>query len=70
MDGTNDDDNNRYGLRNRKHINRNDVMSINKQRSSNEEEDEEEEEEKDEVNRPHQRRHVDEADNKDAGEVM
>ena len=57
IDGRNDDDNNRYGLRNREHSNRDDVYSINKQRSNNEEKDKEEEEE---VVRPQQRHRVDE----------
>ena len=67
MDGRNDEANNRYGLRNREHCNRNYVMSLNKQRSSDEEEDKEEE---DEVNRPHQRCRVDKANNEDPGEML
>ena len=62
MDGRNDEFNNRYGLRNRKHRISNDVLSINKQRSNDKEKDEEEE---DEVDRPQQRRRVYEASNKD-----
>ena len=40
--------NNRYGLRNREHSNRDNVMSIHKQGSGDEEEDKEEEEEDEE----------------------
>ena len=64
MDGRNDKTNNQYGLRNRKHNNRNDGLSINEHGSNNEEEEEEED------NRPHQRRRVDEADNGDPGENL
>ena len=67
MDGTNDNDNNRYGLRNREHSNHDDVLSINKQRSNDEEKDKEEEEE---VVRPQQRRRVDEEKNKEPGETL
>ena len=66
MDGRNDKAN-RYGLQNRKHINRDGGLSINGQGSGNKEEDEERE---DEGNCPNQRRRVDKADNEDAGEVM
>ena len=64
MDGRNDEANNRYGLRNREHNNRNDVLSINIQGSGNKEDDEEE------IDRPHQMRRVDEANNKDPEEMM
>ena len=67
MDGRNDKANNRYGLRNCKHSNRDDVLSINEQRSNDKVEDEEKE---DEVNRPHQRRRVDKANNEDSGEML
>jgi len=43
MDGMNDEANSRYGLRNRKHSNRNYVMSRNKQEPVVEKEDKEEE---------------------------
>jgi len=65
MDSRNDKANNQYGLRNRKHINHNDGLSINGPGNK-----EEEKEREDECNSPHQRRRVDEADNKDPGEVM
>ena len=60
MDGRNDKANNRYGLRNREQRNGNDALSINEHGSN----DGEEEEEEGENNRPHQRRHVDEANTK------
>ena len=59
MDRRNDKANNRYELRNRKQNNRNGGLSINKHGSNDKEEEEEE------VDRPHQRRHVDEANNRD-----
>ena len=65
--GRNDKANNQYGLWNREHINREGGLIINKHGSNNGDKDKEEE---DEVNRPHQRRRVDEADNEDAGEVL
>ena len=64
MDGRNDKANNQYGLRNRKHNNRNDGLSINKQGSDKKEEEEEE------VDHPHQRHHVDKANNRDPGENL
>ena len=67
MDSRNDKANNRYGLRNREHINHNDGLSINRQGSGDKEKVEEEEEE---GNRPHQRRCVDLADNENHEEVM
>ncbi len=69
MDSRNDKPNNQYELRNRKHSNRNDGLSISGQRSGDQEEGKEEE---DGGNHPHQRCHVgvDKADNEDAGEVM
>ena len=68
MDGRNDKAaNNQYELRNREHSNRNGGLSITGQGSGDEEEGKEEEEE---VVRPHQRRHVDQADNKNHGEVL
>ena len=70
MDGRNDKDNNRYGLRNREHSNCDDVMSINKQRSNDEEKEEDEEDEEDEVDRPHQRCRVDKTNNEDPEEML
>ena len=64
MDGRNDEANNQYGLRNRKHNKLDYGLSINKQGSDNKEEEEEE------VDRPHQRRRVDEANNGDPGENL
>ncbi len=58
---------NRYELRNRKHINRNGGLSISGEESGDKEEDKEEE---DEGNRPHQRRRVDQADDKDPRDVL
>ena len=65
MDGRNDEANNRYGLRNREHSNRDGVMSIHEQGSGDNEEDEEEEEEEEEIDRPPQRRRIDEANDRD-----
>ena len=62
MGGRNDKANNRYGLRNRKHNNRDGGLSINRHGSNNKEEEEEEEEE---VDCPHRWRCVDEANNGD-----
>ncbi len=67
MDSRNDEANNRYGLWNREHINHDAGLSINGQGSGNKKEFKEE---KDEGNRPHQRRRVDRADNKNHEEVM
>ena len=67
MDSRNDEINNRYELRNCKHSNCNDGLSINGQGSGDKEEGKEEE---DEGNCPHQRRCVDQADNKNHEEVM
>ena len=67
MDGRNDETNNQYGLRNRKHSNRDDVLSINEQRSGDKEEEENEE---NEVDRPHQRRRVDYTNNEDHEEML
>ena len=64
---SNDKANNQYGLRNRKHSNRDDVLSINEQGSGDKEEEEEEE---DEVDHPHQRRRVDKGNDKNHGEVL
>ena len=62
MGGRNDEANNQYGLRNRKHNYHNDILSLDKQGSNTKEEEEKEEEE---VDHPHQRRHVNEANNGD-----
>ncbi len=68
MDGRNDKAaNNQYELWNCEHSKRNDVLSISGQGSGKKEEDKEEEEE---VVRPQQRRRVDQADNKDPGEIL
>ena len=67
MDGRNDKANNQYGLRNRKHSNWDDVLSINEQQSNNKEEDEEEE---DEIDHPQQMRRVDKANNKDPEKML
>ena len=70
MDGRNDEAaNNRYGLRNREHSNRDGGLSISGEGSGDKEEDKEEE---DGGNRPHQRRRVDQADADDEnlGEVL
>ena len=64
MDGRNDEAKNQYGLRNRAHNNRDDGLRIDKQGSDNKEEEEEE------VDRPHQRRRVDKANNKDPEENL
>ena len=66
----NDKANNRYGLRNRKHSNRNNVMSIHKQGSGDKEEKEEEKEEEEEIVRPPQRRRIDGANNGDLEDMM
>ena len=68
MDGRNDDAaNNRYGLRNREQSNREGRLSISGEGSGNKEENKEE---KDGGNHPHQRRRVDEANNKDPEEML
>ena len=68
MDGINDKAaNNPYELRNREHINHEGGLSISGEGSGNKEEDKEEEEE---VVCPHQRRCVDQADDKNHGEVL
>ena len=67
MGNRNDEANNRYRLRNRKQNNCNGGLSINKQGSDDTEEEEEEEEE---VDRPHQRRRVDEANTGDPEENL
>ena len=67
MDGRNDKPNNRYELRNYEHSNHNDVLSISRQGSGNKEEDKEEE---NGGKHPHQRRRVDQADDKNHGEVL
>ena len=67
MDGRNDKANNRYGLRNRKHSNRDDGLNIDKHGLDNKDEEEEEEYE---VNCPHQRRRVGEANNGDPEEQL
>ena len=67
MGGRNNKANNRYGLRNRGHSKHDDVMSINGHGSNDGDKDKEKD---DEGNRPHQRRRVDDADDKDPGEVM
>ena len=64
MGGRNDNANNRYGLRYCKHNNRFDGLSIDKQGSENEYKEEEK------VDRPHQRRRVDEANNGDPEENL
>ena len=65
--------NNRYGLRNREHSNRDNVMSIHKQGSGDEEEDKEEEEEdkeEEENDRPTQRRRIDESNDEDPEDML
>ena len=64
MDGRNDEANDPYRLRNRKHNNRDGGLSINKHGSDHEEEKEEQND------CPHQRRRVDEANNGDLGENL
>ena len=65
MDGRNDKANNRYGLRNREHNNRDGGLSINKHGSNDKEEEEEGEDD-----RPHQRRRVNEENNKDPEDIL
>jgi hypothetical protein len=64
MDGRNDKANNQCRLKNRKHNNHDGGLSIDEQGSNAKEEEEEE------GDRPHQRCHVDEANNGDPGENL
>ena len=59
MDNRNNEDNNRYRLRNHKHNICDDGLRIDKQGSEDKDDEEEE------VDCPHQRRHVEEANNED-----
>ena len=70
MDGMNDKANNRYGLRNREHSNRDNVMSIHEQGSGDEEKDEEEDKEEEEIDCPLQRRRIDGANDGDPEDMM